>query len=171
MQLPLEPEVFTQNIKITGAKNWRRSNPSRDYGHICSTMRFELVGPLGAITVWLFMGWYVKSSRDEWRGKEMPDYRERYTPWITDVGYHAYEPQYDGHSICDCSLLKGGKCYPDGSSLQGDDMNEGFIAGGSKWMFKKMREMYESRFNGAPWPDFTPEYEPHPDDRKENSNG
>lgn len=170
-QLPLEPEVFTENIKITGAKNWRRSNPSRDYGHIGSKMHFELVGPRGAITVGLFMGWYVKSTRDKWAGKDMRDYCERYTPWIADVSYHAYEPQYEYQCTHNCDLLKGGKCYSDGSALQGDEMREGFIAGGSAWMFKKMREIYEARFNDAPWPDFTPEYEPHPDDRKENSNG
>jgi hypothetical protein len=167
MQLPLEPEVFTQNIKITGAKNWRRPNPSRDYGHIGAKMFFELVGPQGAISVALFMDWYVKSSRDEWIGKDMPDYRPRYTPYIADVSYHAYEPQYEDQTCNNCHLLKGGKCYSDGSSLTGDDMMEGFIAGGSEWMFKKMRELYESRFNDAPYPDFTPEYDPHPDDRKE----
>lgn len=171
MQLPLEPEVFTENIKITGGKHWVRDNPSRNYGVIGMKMFFELVGPKGAITAMIFLPWYVKESRDHLvRVSSDPfrSYREEGTPWIADIGYHAYEPQYDGQLIHDCSLLKGGKCYPDGSSLQGDDMNEGFIAGGSVWMFKKMREMYESRFNDAPWPDFTPEYEPHPDDRKEN---
>lgn len=169
--LPLEPEEFTQNIKITGAKCWRRENPSRDYGHIGMQMYFELVGPKGAITVMIFLPWYVEQTRHEWGDRDVHVYREKHKPWIADVGYHAYEPQYDGHSTCNCNLLKGGKCYPDGSALQGDDMNEGFIAGGSAWMFKKMREIYEARFNDAPWPDFTPEYEPHPDDRKENSNG
>jgi len=83
-----------------------------------------------------------------------------------DLGYHAYEAQYEGqdpHS--DCHLL-GCECFYDGSGLQADEMIEGFLAGGTEWLWPKLAEVYRARFDGAEWPDFSPSYKPHPDDAK-----
>jgi hypothetical protein len=113
------------------------------------------------------------SSRDAWRrdaGKYTTLNDPSNKPDIWDLSYHAYEPQYEGQGACPCSYLKGGKCYSDGTSIN-DELCEGFIAGGSDWLWKKMREVYNSRFLGYPYPSFTPEYIPHPDDAKETSNG
>lgn len=40
-----------------------------------------------------------------------------------DVGYHSYEPMFDGHQALDCDLLMGQDyCYYDGSGLRADPL-------------------------------------------------
>ena len=39
-----------------------------------------------------------------------------------DLGYHAPEPRWEGQSESECHLLDGGKCYYDGSSLNGSEL-------------------------------------------------
>lgn len=161
--LPFD-DKFEQRVVFTRAKNWSRADASRNYGHIGMKITFALIGPAGAITWLVYPRWYVQPSRDAWQGL-IRDNEPRDMPDAWDLGYHAYEPQYEDQTSCTCDLLKGGKCYSDGTLLGAKELIEGFIAGGDEWIWRKLREVYESRFNNAPYPSFAPEYEPHPDDK------
>ena len=165
--LPLEEEVFEQRVEFVPAKHWMKPKPSRNYGVIGMRIYFVLIGPKGAISWMLSPSWYVAESRAHLanfaRTQHEIDRTNKPDAW--DLGYHAYEPQYEDQGTYECTYLKGGKCYCDGTSLGALDLVEGFLAGGDVWLWRKLREVYESRFNGAPYPDFTPEYEPHPDDK------
>ncbi|MGH6792791.1 MAG: glycoside hydrolase family 3 N-terminal domain-containing protein, partial [Methyloceanibacter sp.] len=50
-------------------------------------------------------------------------------------------------------------------ALLGQAMIEGFLAGGTDWLWPKLEEFYRHIFEGAPFPDFTAHYLPHPDDK------
>ena len=54
---------------------------------------------------------------------------------------------------------------PINPGLNADEVIEGFLAGGTDWLWPKLEEYYACIFEGAPFPDFTPHYLPHPDDR------
>jgi hypothetical protein len=158
--LPFEPEVFEQRVEFTPAKNWLAADSSRNYGHIGMKIIFSLIGPRGAITTVISPSWYIKSSRDAWTHEHRSWLK--HTPDIWDLSYHAYEPQYEDQTSCPCTLLRGGRCYSDGTTLN-EELCEGFLAGGSDWLWKKLRQVYDYRFHGAAYPSFAPEYIPHPD--------
>ncbi len=156
---------FERRVRFTSAKNWVRPAASENYGHIGMKIIFSLIGAKGAVSWTVHPGWYVESSRKEWEGRSYSAFDERHAPDAWDLGYHAYEPQYEGQSTCDCDLLLGGKCYPDGTSLGAKELIESFLAGGDEWLWKHLELCYMSWFEGAPWPKAIPQYEPHPRDR------
>lgn len=157
---------FTRRIDFRGGFNWIKSDPSRNYGVSSVKMTFILVGPKGAVQWMIGTEWFPKQARDH-LGKFPMNARERYEkPTGYDLGYHAKEPQYEGHSQMkhDCELT-GGSCYYDGSSLAADDLVEGFLNGGDEWVWNRLEAYYRCRFEDAAYPDFTPIIEPHPDDK------
>lgn len=163
--LPFSAE-FKQSVHFTSAKSWLHPDAARSYGHIGMKIIFSLVGPKGAISWVLSPGWYIKPTRDAWAGRYHVDESMRFKPDSHDLGYHAYEPQYEGQTSRHCNLLDGGRCYSDGTSLGALELIEPFLAGGDEWLWKHLRALYEHRFNDAPWPEPITEYEPHPDDKE-----
>jgi len=68
-----------------------------------------------------------------------------------DVGYHALEPQFEGHEpMGPCQHLDGKTCYYDGSSLRSDDWaDEIFSTVGEppeNTLWRKLQEEYIERF-------------------------
>lgn len=63
-----------------------------------------------------------------------------------------------------CSILDPDPCYYDGSSLNAEQLVEGFRAGGTDWLWPKLEEYWRCIFEDGPYPDFSPEYAKHPDD-------
>lgn len=94
-------------------------------------------------------------------------YEDPRIPKGWDLGYHSPKPMYKGQEPMSgkCHVLNG-KCYYDGSGLNADLLLEGFLAGGTEWLWPKLEEYYRHVFEGAEWPDFTAHHKPHPDDAK-----
>ena len=158
---------FERTVNVSPSYNWIRAEPSKNYGVTTCGMWFMLKGQKGAVqfhigTVWASLP--VRQHLSQFKN----DYDDPRVPSGYDLGYHSKEPMYEGHSAMksDCELT-GGECYYDGSGLAANRVVEGFLAGGTDWLWKKLEQYYNHRFYDAEYPDFTPEYLPHPDDRKE----
>lgn len=71
----------------------------------------------------------------------------------TDLGYHAYSPQFDDDEAMECDLLVGqDRCYYDGSALWADrvlnvwrahDYDDG-------WLWAYLANAYRHTFDGGP---------------------
>lgn len=117
-------------------------------GHHGCEIRFVLKGQKGAVQFLIMTDWMLPSSR-EWlkasgfgRGFR-ESVREERGFMAADVGYHAVEPQYEGQGDArPCPYTSTGKCYYDGSGCLADEWAEGFIAGGTEWLWKKLEERY-----------------------------
>lgn len=161
--------AFTRRLDFTHAKDWYKpDNPSRNYGHIGVKMTFSLKGPKGAVHWVISPSWYVESTRQMWLRMErerMEREPAKNKPDAWDIGYHSPEPRYEGQKpMQECCHILGGTCYYDGSSLQAEKLIEGFLSGGEEWLWLKLEDYYRYTFEDAPYPDFAPKYEPHPDD-------
>lgn len=144
-----------------------RDEPAKNYGVGNVRMWFYLKGPKGAVQFQIGTDWGIKPVREHLERFGWSQYDDPRQPRGWDLGYHSHEPHYDGQGPMgdDCEVL-GGKCFYDGSSLQAEKVVEGFLAGGTNWLWPKLAEYYRYTFEDGPYPDFTPEYPKHPDDRK-----
>lgn len=162
---PFIVEGFETWVDVSPSYHWMRDDPDRNYGVGNVKMTFVLRGPKGAIQFMIGTDWGIKPVRDHLEGFGFGQYDDPRQPKGWDLGYHAYEPQYEGQiPMGDCHVL-GGNCFYDGSSLQADAVIEGFLAGGTAWLWPKLAQVYRARFEGGEWPSFHAEYQPHPDDR------
>lgn len=147
---------FKREFTLTGAY----AHPK--YGRCSMRMFFHVIGPKGAISVSMFTSWYLPSEQQEMLGaysKYPYDPKEQFLqPHLCSIDYHAREPQYEGQSaMANCRLLDGADCYFDGTSLWfGEAWMEGFLNGGSDWLYERMEEEYGHRFEGGAKPDLTP---------------
>ncbi len=156
---------YRRRILFQPGFDWRKDNPSRDYGIRSMEIAFFLIGPDGAVDWSFATDWYPKSARDH---LEQFQPRNGHKPDGRTLGYHSYKPMYeDQKEKDDCSLLAGGKCYTDCSFTNSDLLIEGFLNGGDEWVWNRLEAYYEHVFNGKDWPSFTPIIEPHPDERQE----
>lgn len=74
-------------------------------------------------------------------------------PMPSDLGYHAYEPHYEGQtSMGECEILGGKKCYYDGSGLNANDAFYSLLNGGSDKLFEFLEKYYLFTFEGADYP-------------------
>lgn len=67
----------------------------------------------------------------------------------TDVGYHAYTPQYENHYPMECEWMVGAtQCYYDGSSLAADDWVRAWRrqGGDPEWIWENLSNYYRYTF-------------------------
>ena len=154
-------------VESSPSRNWIRPEPSRNYGISTVRLTFHVKGPKGAVQWMIGTEWGIKPVREHL--ENFPYHRHEFrAPTGWDLGYHSPTPRYEGQSVQseNCTIL-GGRCYYDGSSLNADDLIEGFLAGGTEWLWPKLEEYYRCVFEEAEYPDFTAHYLPHPDDKIE----
>src|SRR5688500_7780373 len=100
-------------VQVGPAWEKRHPDPSKDYGVGSISLRFILKGPKGAVQFIFYTAQYTRPVAERfWR-----DHNRAYIPFKgmgADIGYHAYTPQYDGHTPMDgeCDIL-GCQCYYD----------------------------------------------------------
>lgn len=144
-----------------------RPEPARNFGVGTVRMTFYVRGEKGAIQWMIGTEWGIEPTRAHLAkfGWSKHDDPRKPTGW--DLGYHSPVPHYDGQSKMDghCDVIGSG-CYYDGSGLNADLLIEGFLAGGTEWLWPKLIEVYRTYFEDAPWPDFAPHYREHPDEKK-----
>jgi hypothetical protein len=133
--------------KITNVRlpyDRRHPDPKQNYGIHGLDVWFILKGPKGAtqfaVTFPVYLP-HVERESASWK----------YKPEImgTDVGYHAKEPQFEGHAAMPCNLF-GGECYYDGSSLRADDWAKEIFAirgeGPENEIWRRLKVEYVERF-------------------------
>lgn len=100
----------------------RSDNPKQDYGIGCMRCFMTLKGEKGATHFVFGTGMYPTNVMEEWAkqgklvgqpmgrfGGNTEFYFYTHAPMGYDVGYHAYEPQYEDQSVCkqECEFLDG----------------------------------------------------------------
>lgn len=74
-------------------------------------------------------------------------------PIPTDLGYHAYKPQYEGQtSRSTCKFLGGKECYYDGSILNANDAFYTLLNGGEEKLFEFLEQYYLCVFENGEYP-------------------
>lgn len=141
-------EHFERRVEVSPGYHLIHPEPSKNYGIGPCRVWFYLIGPKGAVQFQIGTDWYPKAAREHLSQFPPRPIWEARQPDGLDLGYHAKEPEYAGQIAHDCALL-GGQCYYDGSSLNADAMVEGFICGGTDWLWPKLEEYYRRVFEGG----------------------
>lgn len=158
--------AFSRSVSFRPSFDFRRGGAANDYGIGSVRITFRLVGEKGAVQWMIGTDWFVESARKHLATFPRRDWDDGRAPKGWDLGYHSPTPHYEGQESRECDLLPGGHCYYDGSGLNADLLIEGFLAGGDDWVWSRLEAYYANTFEGAPWPDFTPIHQTHPDDRR-----
>lgn len=123
-----------------------------EYGQHCVDMLWLVKGPLGVVQFRLFTGWYPDIiGKPDLPWQELSANKKRYAdrldmPMPADIGYHSPKPMYEGQSDMECSLLPGGHCYYDGSSLNADRYFAILVHEGGEALWKALDAYYHERF-------------------------
>ena len=148
---------FQRQIYFMPGYDRRGSGVLRNYGVHPLNIRFILIGDLGAVHWICSTGWYPGTVT------HIPDRK----PEGVDLAFHSKTPKHEGHEPTKCSFLPEGKCYCDGSFLNGESLGEGFVRGGDDWVWDRLEAYYAHVFEGADYPNFDPIIPPHPDEVKQ----
>ncbi len=111
-------------------------------------IKFTLKGPNGATQFMIGTCWGPRQSDASTHRLISGGTFDPCRPSGWDVGYHSPVPQFDGQEDMECDLLPGGRCFYDGSGCRADDWIDGFVTGGSDWVWSKLEAEYRSLFGG-----------------------
>lgn len=166
------PELFPfiRKVDFVGAYDLTRPDPKENYGIHNMTLIFALCGAKGAVSMTISTGWYLPAqqlSHVEMMTKGYPwDPAELARPNITDIGTHSKAPLYEDQYQRDHCEYCGGPAYCDGTSLWGNEAwRDGFLHGGTEWLWPRLEEYYLHQFYDGPQPDLTPIPRKHPKDK------
>lgn len=139
---------FEQIVWVSPAFDKRSDDPAKNYGIGACRITFILKGPLGAVQFMVGTNWHlphVQREQREWQANFDKKF-DNIHPDGWDVGYHSPKPMYTDHKPMEkCDLIN--PCYYDGSGLMADEWIEDFIAGGTKWLWPKLEELYHETFD------------------------
>lgn len=151
--LPLAPVEPTSG-SLEHWVDFRAAYDKKAEGYGIGSMKaiFYARGPKGAVQWMIGLPFYTASVRPD-AASWPPSMRAQHRPEGWDLGYHAHEPQYDGQTAMqdDCEIT-GGPCFYAGSGLNADLLIEGFIEGGTEWLWPQLDAYYRCTFEGEPWP-------------------
>jgi len=136
-----------------------RDHP-RNYGIGAMRMYWWIKGPKGAISITMFTSWFLPhlqlSSFTTYSTYPFGALEHLMQPHLCSIDYHSFDPSYEGQNKSSCDLIEGG-CYCDGTSLWfGEAWMEGFLHGGSEWLYARMEDLYRNVWEGGPEVDLTP---------------
>lgn len=133
----------------------------RNYGISSMRMFFAVKGPLGGVSCSMHTSWYLPhnqaSSYEMFSEYPFDPLKQMMQPHLVSLDMHSHTPQYeDQYAAEDCEVT-GGKCYGDGTSLWfGEAWMEGFLHGGTEWLWPRLEELYEYWLADGPAPNLTP---------------
>jgi len=112
---------------------------------------FYVKGKKGAVQFKLSTGWlpYYKNVSNCFN---IPVF----SPLPIDLGYHSYTPQYKGQpsfSPGRCTVLRGRRCYYDGSGTQAEDAYYILVNRGEEALWEFLEAYYYSIFYSKPYPE------------------
>jgi hypothetical protein len=149
-------EQLEHRVEVSAGHCLLHDDPHKNFGVSACRVWFYSIGPKGAVHLQIGTDWYPEAARNHLSKFPPHTIWERRQPEGWDIGYHSKTPHYDGQtSMGECEII-GCECYYDGSSLQADDWIEGFVNGGTKWLWPRLDEYYRYTFEGAEHPDLTP---------------
>lgn len=164
--------------KIHPAWDKRDPDPKKDYGIHCVQIFMVLKGEKGAIHFTFSTGIFLDKTEERLAATGALDWKEL-SPghWFSinkamgyDVGYHARDPQFEGHEVMwptkmrktgpkplDVAFDKVGDappicewlgvpCYCDGSAMRAEEWFKVLKAEGSDKIWAMMEEDYKERF-------------------------
>lgn len=146
---------------MTTFERWVDVHPGHallgDYGIAACRVFFYVRGTKGAVQFQIGTDWYPKKAREHLAKFPADSLIDRPQPQGWDIGYHSHKPHYEHHKPISekCPILNG-LCYYDGSSLQADDWVEGFVCGGTEWLWPRLEQYYRFTFESGEYPDITP---------------
>lgn len=129
---------FRRIVDFIPAFDKRNPDPSKNYGIGAVKIRFVLAGKKGATQALFGTEWYTNTVDTS----KFSHSTDKIRNW--DLGYHAKKRQYKGQEKRECDIL--GKCYYDGSSLQGEYLVDVLINEGSEGIWRELESEYEKRF-------------------------
>ena len=113
----------------------------KSHGQHGMDMIFMLKGSKGVIQFVAYTGWPA-----DWQEFNYPP-TQKIDILPADLGYHSYEPQYEGQtSMGKCSWLNDKECYYDGSGLQAYEAFKVFVSKGEEALWDLMEERYVDIF-------------------------
>lgn len=143
-------DKFTRKLEIIPAFDKRDKDPSKNYGIHGMELRFILMGEKGATQFVVYTGIQLPHVRNEIALDSNVRRFELLTrPMGADIGYHSYEPTYEGQSLItedNCPYLDNAPCYYDGSGLQAEDFLPVFLEKGEDAVWEMLEERYVSLF-------------------------
>ena len=116
-------------------------------------LRFTLKGEKGAVQFLLYTQWQLPEVAKELLDRPYeasragPHWMDR--PMPADLGYHAYMPQYEGHTPMEtCNLLPDAPngCYYGGSGLDAEPVFDRLLREGDKGVWDALEEYYAKIF-------------------------
>lgn len=146
---------FERTITFTPAWDKRSDDPSRNYGVHGVNMLWYLKGEKGVIQFVTYTNWHLPPVEKELR--EIPPkriggdyYYWQMRPMPADLGYHAYEPQYESQTAMSeiCALLEDKPCYYDGSGLAAQELFRVLVSEGEEAVWQYMEKYYNDLFHG-----------------------
>jgi len=128
-----------KEIIFRAACDKRNADPKNNYGVHGVDMVFFLHGAKGVVQFVVFTGWMLDGIKNS-------------EPLPADLGYHSYEPIYEGQSVMSekCECLGGKRCYYDGSGLAADEVFGTLRREGSDGVWREMADYYKSIFGESP---------------------
>lgn len=158
-------------FRIRGAYDLRPTAPHhKDYGIHNMELHFSVKGPKGGVSCRMNTSWYQKQNQQgsfEMVSKGYPfdPLIELMQPRLVMLDYHAKKPQHDWQSPISGCELTDGPCYCDGSALWfGEAWMEGFLSGGTDWLWPRLEQLYYHWLEDGPTPDLTPDPIKRPED-------
>lgn len=140
---------FERRVTFAAAWDKRSDDPKKNYGVHGVEVRFVLKGPRGAMQFMFYTNWMLPQNRSAFSVVEKYPFEYWQAPMPADLGYHAYEPQYEGQErMGQCDILTDavGGCFYDGSTLNAEPVFETLIAEGDEGVWRRLEEMYRARF-------------------------
>jgi len=141
---------FTRMLRMTPPFDKRNLEPSKNYGIHGMEIRFELMKNNRAVQFLVFSNIYSPHLYKEWDSDSNCSVKYHlatsFKPLGADVGYHSPIKIYKSQSANKCHLLKGGKCYYDGSSLKAEKWVDIWLKEGNDKIWLMLEEEWEDIF-------------------------
>jgi hypothetical protein len=147
--------AFERRVDFRPAFDKRDPDPKKNYGIHGVEIRFVVRGPKGATQFLLYTNWQLphvtREAMDlaEIHALDAIDIKVRFLPLPADLGYHAYEPQYEGQErmgACDILTDAPNGCYYDGSGLRAEGVYERLLREGDAGVWAALEDEYRSLF-------------------------
>lgn len=133
----------------------KKCSPNNSHGKHGLDILFLLYGDKGCVQFKFSTGYVPFHTKpDSIRFREIPKNTcaDLY-PLPVDLGYHSYEPHYEGQtSTGKCDYLGGKDCYYDGSGLNANDAYYTLINGGEEELWKFLEKYYLCVFKDEEYP-------------------
>lgn len=139
---------------------WINNDQSKNHGIRSCQIRFSSIGDRGAVYLRLSLDWYTSAARNH---LAKFDAIKNYAPTDCGIGYHsAKQTENEDEFHCQSCRIIGGECFSDENGLDAERWIEGFLNGGTEWLWPKLDQYYAHVFWGAAYPDLTPVVMPNP---------